>query len=98
MQRVQIGAKSDRATAASAAIATQHADDAGLGHPGVHFEPEGAQLFGDKCAGLGFLEGRLGMRVDMMPPLSHFGNECVDFREGFHGGASAKDQEMKAQC
>jgi hypothetical protein len=37
------------------------------------------------------------MRVDVMPPLFHFGNERVDFGQDFHGGESAKDRK-KVQC
>ena len=76
MQGVEIGAQADRAVALAAA---EHADDAGVREPRVHFEPERPELVSDEGARRRFLERRLRVRMDMVTPRLHLGNKRGDF-------------------
>ena len=65
---VHVGAQADRPPRGAR---PQHAHHAGLGQPAMHFQAELLQLGGDDVGGPHFLECRLGMAVNVMPPGSH---------------------------
>ena len=68
VERVHVGAQADRPLRVARA---QHADHAGLGQAAMHLDAERFQLVGDDVGGPHFLEGRLGMTVNVMPPSGH---------------------------
>ena len=68
VERVHVGAQADRPLRRARA---QHAHHAGLGQAAMNFQAEGLQLGGDDVGGAHFLEGGLGMAVNVMPPGSH---------------------------
>lgn len=70
-QRVHVGAQADGLAAAAAA---QDADHAGFPQPRVDFQPPLAQALGHQVGGARFLEGQLGMGVDV---TAQFGQRTV---------------------
>ena len=53
--------------------AAQDPDDAGLGDPGPHLEPERPQVLGDQARGLDLTVRELGILVETMPDLGRGG-------------------------
>jgi hypothetical protein len=97
VQRVEIRAQTDRIRTGPA---TKHADDAGLRKPRVHLEPERAQLVGDEGGRGHLLERRFGLRVDVVAPSLHRGDEGDDLGDELHdgsGGRGAGECTMVAQ-
>ena len=82
VQRVEVGAKSERGIRTAVA---QHADYAGPREPRMYFDTERLQLLGDERGGRLFFERGLGMRVQMMAPRAHFGVQRRDFGDEIHG-------------
>ncbi len=82
VQGVEVGAQADCTVAPAAA---EHADDAGLRKSRVHLEPERLELADDEGARCRFLERRLRMRVEVVAPRLHLGNERGDFGGDSHG-------------
>jgi len=68
VERVHVGAQADRPPGSAR---PQHAHHAGLGQPAVNFQAELLELGRDDVGGPYFLERRLGMAVNVMPPGSH---------------------------
>ncbi len=93
VQRVHVGAQADRVVAASAA---KHADDAGLGEPGMHVQADRFELVDDERARRRFLERRFGVRVDMMPPIAHLGVERGNFGHDVHRVSHGKIQDARS--
>ena len=81
VQRIHVGAQPDSVAAAPAA---KNADDACLGEAGMNVQPDRFELACDVCARCCFLEGRFGMRVDMMPPITHLGVKRSNFWHDVH--------------
>ncbi len=94
VQCVEIGAQADRLAAGAGA---EHADDAGLREPGVHLEPERAQLVRDEGRGRLLLERGLGVGVEVVTPRLHVRDQRGDFGDDLHG-SSGNSRRAKARC
>ena len=62
--------------------AAQHADHTRLRKARVHVETECAKLLRDELRCGAFFERGLGMRVDVVPPALHLGDERGDVGDG----------------
>ena len=63
VQRIHVGAQADRLLAGT--LALQGADNSGLGQPAMHLDAPALQLLGHDLRGALFLEGGLGMAMDV---------------------------------
>ena len=85
VERIHVGAQADRPLGIAR---PQHAHHAGLGEAAVHLDAERFQLVCNDVGGAHFLEGRLGVAVDIVPPRGHVlvkRGDAVDHR---HTGLS----------
>jgi hypothetical protein len=78
MQRIEIGAQSDRPMPGPSAF--QRADDPSLGDLFRDLESEFAQFFRHQCRGLRFLESDFRIAMDLMPDIDHL--RFVGFERG----------------
>ena len=83
VQRIKIGAQADGFPAAAMA---HDADDAGLGEARMNFQPERFQLLRNEGAGASLFKRRFRMRMNVVTPLFHFGDERGDFGDDIHHG------------
>jgi len=74
-------AQADR-TAARGFFPLDHADQAGLREAAVHLDAPCRQPVGDQLRGAAFLEGELGMGVDVAPDAAQLGVIAADLLDG----------------
>jgi hypothetical protein len=88
VQRIHIGAQSDRTIAGLRAF--ERADDAGPGDTAIDGNAERFEEAGDQFRRLMLLEGGLGMRVDLTPPLRHLGMKLGNPIDNWHDPQSSQ--------
>jgi hypothetical protein len=88
-QAVEVGAQADRPAAARVA-AGDHADEPGPREAAMHLDAERGEVPGHDVGRAPFLEGDLGMHVDVAAHGDQLVVEAADVRDGIaHGGDSS---------